>query len=63
MGKISSASTSDSGIRIDNMELTVTSRYPVRGEQTEKEVRQEISARLYRIFRNYDESCVSGGGD
>ena len=53
MGKISSASTPDTGIRIDNMELTVTNRYPVRGEQTEKEVRQEISARLYRIFRYY----------
>lgn len=63
MGKSDSASTPDSGIRIDNMELTVTSRYPVMGEQTEKEVRQEISARLYRIFRNYDESYVSGGGD
>ncbi len=63
MGKRSSASTPDTGIRIDNMELTVTNRYPVRGEQTEKEVRQEISARLYRIFRNYNESDVSGDGD
>ncbi|MBD5482827.1 MAG: hypothetical protein HDR15_09980 [Lachnospiraceae bacterium] len=62
MGNISSASTPDIGIRIDNMEMTVTNRYPVRGEQTEKEVRQEISARLYRIFRNYDESYVSRGG-
>lgn len=63
MEKISSASTSDTGIRIDNMELIVTNRYPVRGEQTEKEVRQEISARLYRIFRNYDESYISGDGN
>lgn len=63
MGKSGSASTPDIGIRIDNMELTVTNRYPVMGEQTEKEVRQEISARLYRIFCNYDESYVSGGGD
>lgn len=63
MGKSGSASTPDTDIRKDKMELTVTNRYPVRGEQTEKEVRQEISARLYRIFRNYDESYISGDGD
>lgn len=58
----SQKTSADSVIRIDRMELNVTNRYPVWKKQTEKEIRQEISARLYEIFKNYNQSRAPKGG-
>ncbi len=43
----------DSRICRDRMKLTVTNIYPVFQKKSEQEVRQEIAARLYRIFKKY----------
>lgn len=43
----------DTRIHRDNMKLTVTSRCSAFPKKSEQEVRQEISARLYQIFKKY----------
>lgn len=52
----------DTRIQKDNMHLTVTNIYPAFQKESEQEARQEISARLYQIFRKYDASYVREGG-
>ncbi len=37
----------------DKMKLTVTNIYPAFQKKSEQEVRQEISAKLYAIFKKY----------
>ena len=43
------------GIQIhkDKMRLAVTNIHPVFQKKTEQEIRQEICAKLYRIFKKY----------
>lgn len=60
MGRNGSVSTPGTRIRTDNMDLTVTDIHPDFEKQSEREARQEISARLYRIFQTYGESYASG---
>lgn len=40
-------------LSIDKMKLTVTNIYPAFQKKSEQEIRQEIGARLYQIFRKY----------
>ena len=40
-------------LSIDKMRLTVTNIYPAFQKKSEQETRQEIEARLYRIFNKY----------
>ena len=47
-------STYDFRIQKDKMNLTVTNRHPVFQKKSEQEVRQTISAGLYRIFKKYE---------
>ncbi len=53
MGKSINSPTPDTLIRIDKMRLTVTNLYPASQKKSEQEARQEISARLYQIFKKY----------
>lgn len=58
MLKTDNSSTPDTQIRmerlsIDKMRLTVTNIYPAFQKKSEQEVRQEISTRLYQIFKKY----------
>ena len=58
MLKTDNSPTPDTQIRmerlsIDKMRLTVTNIYPAFQKKSEQEVRQEISTRLYQIFKNY----------
>lgn len=57
------AAASDIRIQVDNMELTVTNRYPTFGEQEKKEAWREMSACLFRIFKTYDKPYSSGGAE
>lgn len=58
MLKTDNSPTPDTQIRmerlsIDKMRLTVTNIYPSFQKKSEQEVRQEISTRLYQIFKKY----------
>ena len=58
MSKTNNSPTPDTQIRmeslsIDKMRLTVTNIYPAFQKKSEQEVRQEIGARLYQIFKKY----------
>ncbi|MGI5968156.1 MAG: hypothetical protein ACOX76_00530 [Lachnospiraceae bacterium] len=58
MLKTDNSPTPDTQIRmerlsIDKMRLTVTNIYPAFQKKSEQEVRQEISTRLYQIFKKY----------
>ena len=58
MLKTDNSPTPDTQIRmerlsIDKMRLTVTNIYPAFQKKPEQEVRQEISTRLYQIFKKY----------
>lgn len=48
-----SSPTPDTQIQKDKMKLTVTNIFPSFQEKSEQEVRQEIAARLYQIFKKY----------
>lgn len=50
--RIESLSMEES-LSIDKMRLTVTNIYPAFQKKSEQETRQEIAARLYRIFKKY----------
>ncbi|MCI9199061.1 MAG: hypothetical protein HFI03_01305 [Lachnospiraceae bacterium] len=43
----------EKSLSIDKMRLTVTNIYPAFQKKSEQETRQEIEARLYRIFNKY----------
>lgn len=43
----------EESLSIDKMRLTVTNIYPAFQKKSEQEVRQEISTRLYQIFKKY----------
>ena len=43
----------EKSLSIDKMRLTVTNIYPKKKKKSEQETRQEIEARLYRIFNKY----------
>ena len=43
----------EESLSIDKMRLTVTNIYPAFQKKSEQETRQEIEARLYRIFNKY----------
>ncbi len=43
----------DIRINIDKMSLSVINIFPASGKTTEQEIRQEISARLFQIFKKY----------
>lgn len=60
MSKTDPSPTSDIQIQRDKMKLTVTNIYPVFQKKSEQEVRQEISARLYHIFKKYASYVVEG---
>lgn len=60
MGKNMNYPTPDVQIHKDKMRLTVTNIYPTFQKTSEKEARQEISTRLYQIFKKYA-SYVLGG--
>lgn len=53
MLKTDNSPTSDTQIRKDKMRLTVTNISPAFQKKSEQEVRQEIAARLYQIFKKY----------
>lgn len=53
MPKTDSSPTPDTLIHRDNMRLTVTSISPAFQKKSEAETRQEISAKLYQIFKKY----------
>ena len=53
MLKTDNSPTPDNQIRKDKMRLTVTNIYPAFQKKSEQEVRQEISTRLYQIFKKY----------
>lgn len=40
-------------LSIDKMRLTVTNIYPAFQKKSEQEIRQEIEAQLYQIFKKY----------
>lgn len=61
MRKTDNVPTPDIQICRDKMRLTVTNIRPAFQKKSEQEVRQEIGAGLYRIFRKYA-SRVWGGG-
>ncbi|MCM1538916.1 MAG: hypothetical protein NC254_11030 [bacterium] len=60
MPKTDDSPMPDTQICRDKMRLTVTDISPVFQKKSEREVRQEIGAGLYRVFRKYA-SCVPGG--
>jgi len=53
MPKSDTSPTPDTQIRKDKMRLTVTNIYPAFQKKSEQEARQEISTRLYQIFKKY----------
>lgn len=58
MLKTDNSPTPDTQIRmeslsIDKMRLTVTNIYPAFQKKSEQETRQEITTRLYQIFKKY----------
>lgn len=53
MPKTDNSPTPDTRIYRDKMKLTVTNIYPSFQKKSEQEVRQEISAKLYSIFKKY----------
>lgn len=53
MPKADNSPISDTQIQRDKMSLTVTNIYPGFQKISEQEARQEITARLYQIFKNY----------
>lgn len=53
MQRTDNSPTPDEQICKDKMRLTVTNIYPAFQKKSEQEVRQEIGARLYQIFRKY----------
>lgn len=48
-------SSLDIQIHKDKMRVTVTNIHPVFQKKPEQEIRQEICAKLYRIFKKYDD--------
>lgn len=58
MSKTNNSPTPDTQIHmenlsIDEMRLTVTNIYPAFQKKSEQEIRQEIGARFYQIFKKY----------
>lgn len=43
----------EESLSIDKMNLTVTNIYPAFQKKSDQEIRQEISAKLYQIFKKY----------
>lgn len=41
-------------INVQKMQLSVTDLKPQYSHQSKENVKQEVSSRLYRIFKNYD---------
>lgn len=53
MLKTDNSPTPDTQIHKDNMRLTVTNIYPAFQKKLEQETKQEITVRLYQIFKKY----------
>ena len=53
MLKTDNSPTPDTQIRKDKMRMTVTNIYPAFQKKSEQEIRQEIEAQLYQIFKKY----------
>lgn len=53
MSKNTELYNSDTLIQVDKMKLAITNIYPTFQKNTEQEIRQDISAKLYQIFKKY----------